>query len=483
MESLFQDIRYALRVCGRTPGFTAVAVLALALGIGANTAIFTIVNAVLLERLPFHDPDRIVALWEESTRRPGRNNVVGPSQFIRWRERTTVFERMAVLIDIRQNLTGSGNPEELIAQIVTADFFPILGVSPLIGRTFTGEENRDPQSNVVILGYELWKRRFGGDPAIVGRTIQLNARPNTVVGVMPPGFRLFIKEGSIAGKPSDLWRPYVLPADARDFGGRFAEAIARLKPGVSIDEAQTQMTAIARALERETPQRNANWGARVIALRDELSGEYRRALLILAGAVAFVLLIACANVANLLLARGAARQREIAIRAALGAGRGRVVRQLLTETAVLTVLGGSAGLLVAFWGLDLLLAMSPLDLTNAGPVRLSYPALGFTAVVSVVTTVICGLAPAFEGSRTEIQDTMRDSPRQAGGVRQRRMRQVFVVSEIALAVVLLVGAGLLLRSFASLRRVDPGYSTTNILTMRRQPPASKHRPDEERIRF
>jgi putative ABC transport system permease protein len=441
------------------------------------------VNAVLLQRLPFRDSERIVALWEESTRRPGRHNVVGPSQFLRWRDRATVFERMALLVDVRQNLTGSGTPEEVVLQIVTADFFPILGVSPLLGRTFTDAETRDPQANVVMLGYDFWRRRFGGDSDIVGRAIQLNGRPTLVAGVMPSGFRLFIKERSAVGKPADLWAPWVLPANARDFGGRFAEAIARLKPGVSIDEAQTQMTAIARALEHETPQRNANWGARVIALRDELSGEYRRALLILAGAVAFVLLIACANVANLLLARGAARQREIAIRAALGAGRPRVVRQLLTETAVLTVLGGSAGLLVAFWGLDLLLAMSPLDLTNAGPVRLSYPALGFTAVVSVMTTVICGLAPAFEGSRTDIQDTMRDSPRQAGGVRQRRMRQVFVVSEIALAVVLLVGAGLLLRSFASLRRVDPGYSTTNILTMRLQLPTAKYRTDEERIRF
>src|SRR5919198_3014789 len=241
MDSLLQDVRYALRGCARTPGFTAVAVLALAIGIGANTAIFTIVNAVLLERLPFRDPDRIVALWEESSRRPGRNNVVGPSQFVRWRERTTAFEMMAALADTRQNLTGSGVPEEVVVQIVTADFFPVLGVAPLIGRTFSDEENRDPQANVVVLGYELWHRRFGGDPKIVGRTIQLNARSNAVVGVMPPGFRLFIKEGSVAGKPSDLWAPYVLPANARDFGGRFMEAIARLKPGVSIRTAQAEL--------------------------------------------------------------------------------------------------------------------------------------------------------------------------------------------------------------------------------------------------
>ena len=217
MDTLLQDIRYALRVCVRTPGLTAIAILALALGIGANTAIFTIVNAVLLQRLPFRDSERIVALWEESTRRPGRHNVVGPSQFLRWSDRATVFERMALLVDVRQNLTGSGTPEEVVLQIVTPDFFPILGVSPLLGRTFTDAETRDPQANVVMLGYDFWRRRFGGDPDIVGRAIQLNGRPTLVAGVMPSGFRLFIKERSAVGKPADLWAPWVLPANARDF--------------------------------------------------------------------------------------------------------------------------------------------------------------------------------------------------------------------------------------------------------------------------
>ena len=484
MDTLLQDIRYAIRMCVRTPGFTIIAVVALGLGIGANTAIFTIVNAVLLERLPFREPDRIVSLWEEGAHRPGRNNTLGPANFIRWRERSASFDAMAAMVDTRANLTGRGDPEEIVVQNVEEQFFPILGVSPLVGRTFTDAENRDPQSSVVILGYDFWQRRFAGDPAIVGQTIQLNGRPQTVVGVMPQGFRLFIKEFSLAGKPSDLWAPYALPANARDAGGRYMQAIARLKPGVSIARAQTELSAIAAALATEFPARNAGWGARVNPLHAQLSDEYRAALLVLSGAVAFVLLIACANVANLLLARGAARQREIAIRSALGAARSRVVRQLLTESFVLAALGGAVGLLVGQWGIALLLALSPVDLNTAGTVSLSYPVLLFTASASLLTAIVCGLAPAFEGARTDVQEALKDGGRQVGaGVRHRRLRQAFVVSEIALAVVLLVGAGLMLRSFGSLRRVNPGYNTANVLTMRLQLPSAKYRDDAQRIRF
>jgi putative ABC transport system permease protein len=484
MDAVIQDVRYAIRLCLRSPGFTAVAVLALALGIGANTAIFTIVNSVLLERLPFRDPPGIVVLWEEGMHRPGRANVLGPSQFLRWGDRATSFSAMAALVDTRANLTSGGEPEEVVLQNVTAQFFPILGVAPLLGRTFTDDENADPRSAVVILGYDYWQRRFGGDRGIVGSTIQLNARPQTVVGVMPQGFRLFIKQGSLAGKPSDMWSPYALPADARNFGGRYLEAIARLKPGVSRAQAEVELKTIAGALAVETPERNKNWSAQVHTVRDELSGEYRRSLLVLAGAVAFVLLIACANVANLLLARGAVRQREIAIRTALGAPRRRVVRQLLTESLVLAMLGGAAGLLFAVWGVEFLVALSPVDLTNAGPVRVSDPVLAFTALVSLVTAIACGLAPAFEGSRADVQETLKDGARQSGGsVRHRRLRHAFVVSEIALAVVLLVGAGLMLRSFTTLRGVDPGYATGNILTLRLQLPGVKYRDDNQRIRF
>jgi putative ABC transport system permease protein len=484
LDSLMRDLRYAVRVSVRAPGVTVIAILALAIGIGANSAIFTIVNAVLLERLPFREPDRIVVLWEEFARRPGQKNVLGPAQFVRWKERATAFDRMAGLVDTRANLTDSGDPEEVIVQNVTADFFPILGVPPLLGRGFTDAENADPQTLSIILGYDLWQRRFGGDPSIVGRTIRLSARPRVVVGVMPPGFQLFIKSRSLTGKPSDLWAPWVLPADARTAGGRYLEAIGQLKPGTTIAQAQTQLTTIAAQLAIETPERNTGWGAQVVAIHDELSGEYRTALLMLAGAVAFVLLIACANVANLLLARGAAREREMAIRAALGAGRSRVLRQLLTETFLLAAIGGAGGLLLAHWGVAALASVSPVDLSASGHLALNRTVLAFTAIVSAATAVVSGIAPAFDGARADVQAALREGGRQIGaGVRSRRLREVFIVSEIALAVVLLVGAGLMLRSFRTMTRLDPGFSTANVLTMRLQLPTAKYTDDTRRIRF
>jgi putative ABC transport system permease protein len=483
MDALFQDIRYAIRLCLRAPGFTAVAVIALALGIGANTAIFTIVNAALIEKLPYKDPQRLVAVWEESTRRPGRANVVGPSNYLRWKERATAFDGMAGLVETRIALTGSGDPEELTVQNVTGDFFPILGVSPLIGRTFSDAEYNDQNSPAVILTYRLWQRRFGGDPAIVGKPLQLNGAPLTVVGIMPQDFQLQLRSNSLVAKPADLWRPWYLPPEARNPRGRFMSVIARLKPGISVEQAETEMKTIAAGLSSEFPQFDARWTVRVLSIRDELSRDFRPALLVLTGAVAFVLLIACANVANLLLARGAVRQREIAVRAALGAPRSRMIRQLLTESLVLGALGGAAGLLVARWGLDLLLALSPIDVSAFDHLTLSYPVLAFTAGVSILTAVICGFAPAFEGSRTDVQEALKDGSRQAGGgVRGKRLRHAFVIAEVALAVVLLVGAGLMLRTFGSLRRVDTGLDTSNVITMRVSLPARKY-DDPKALRF
>jgi len=484
MEYFLQDLRYAIRTCLRAPVFTMVAVLALALGIGANTAIFTIVHAVLLERLPYQDPDRLVAVWETSARRPGRSNTVAPANFIRWGERATVFDGLAGFAETRINLTDAGDPEELVAENVTAPYFSVLGVPPMLGRVFTPSESADPESSAVVLSGEVWQRRFGSDPSIVGRVIRLNGRPRTVVGVMPAGFRLFLKAGSLVGKPPDLWVPFVLPPAAREPRGRYLSSIARLKAGVPVAAAQSQMNALAASFAAEMPQFDTGWGVKVVPLHDELSGALRPALLVLSGAVAFVLLIACANVANLLLARGAARQREIAIRSALGAGRTRVIRQLLTESLLLGVLGGAAGLLVAQWSLAMLVAISPVDLTSLGRIDLNYSVLAFTGAVSLATAIVCGFAPAFEGARLDVQESLKDGARQVGGgVRHARLRQTFVVAEIALAVVLLVGAGLLLRSFDSLTRAGTGFDATNVLTMRMQLPAAKYPSDSKRIQF
>ena len=484
MDDVLQDIRYAIRLGLRTPGFTAIAVLALALGIGANTAIFTIVNAVLLEPLPFRDPGRLVVMWETNARRAGRPNTIAPANFLRWRERATAFERMAPFYDYRINLTGSGAPEELIGMDVTSDFFPTLGVSPVAGRIFADDEGPQGHDAVAILSYALWQRRFGGDAGVVGRTIQLNGRPITIVGIMPADTRLFIKRWSLTGKPAELWMPFAFTEASRQPRGRYMSAIARLKPGVPLSEAQAQMTTIAGGLTREFPEFDTGWGALLVPMHRELSGDLRPALLVLTGAVGFVLLIACANVANLLLARGATRRREIAIRTALGAGRVRIIRQLLTESLVLCVLGGGFGLLVAQWGLDALLAISPPELADLGSVSLSYPVLAFTAAVSLVTAIVCGFAPAFEGSRGSVQEALKDGARQIGAsVRHRRIRQAFVVGEIALAVVLLVGAGLMLRSFGTLRGVNPGFDARQVLTARVTVPTRRYDTDTKRIDF
>ena len=478
------DLRFAFRQLLKSPSFTLVAVFTLALGIGVNSAIFTVVNAVFLERLPYRDADRIAVIWETSAKRPGVSNVVGPSNFVRWKERATSFESMAAYAETRANLTDNGNPEELIAQNVTADYFPVIGVSPFLGRAFTAEESNDPQSSAVILSYELWQRRFGSDLSIIGRSIQLNGKPQTVIGVMPPGVRLYLKAGSLVNKPVDFWSPFVLGPEVRNARGRYLTVIGRLKPGVTIETARTEMNSIYASVVQELPAFDTGWGAKVVPLREELSGEIRPALFVLSGAVGFVLLIACANVANLLLARGAARKHELAVRSALGATRGQIVKQLLTESLLLGIFGGLVSLLVAQWSLALLEALSPIDLTSIGHLSVSYPVLAFTGAMSIATALACGLASALEGSRPDVQQALAQGGRQVGGgLRHRRMRHVLVIAEIALAVVLLIGAGLMLRSFASIRQVDPGFDPTNVLTLRMQLPRAKYPDDPARIRF
>ncbi len=482
VDELRQDLRYAARSFRKSPGFAAVTVITLALGIGAATAIFSIVHGILIAPLPFGKADRLVAVWEENADRPGRRNVVGPANFIRWNERQTSFSSMTALYDWRVSLTGRDRPEELIAQTVLPNFFETLGVRPMLGRGFAPDEGPDGKDAVTVLSWGTWQRVFGGDPGIVGRSIVLNGQPVTVIGVTPRNFGFFMKTGSLVGKPPDLWLPFVFSAKAREPHGRYLSAFARLRDGVPLEKARAEMKAMSASLAAELPRWDAGWTTRLVPMRDELSGEMGPALAVLGGAVGFVLLIVCVNVANLLLARGMARRQEMAIRAALGAGRGRVVRQLLTETLLLALVGGFAGWWVARAGLALLSAWSPVDPTILARIHLSLPVLGFSILVTVVAAVLSGLAPAFEGAREGLAEAMREGARTAGGsARARKLRQALVVAEVALAAVLLVGAGLLLRSFSRLAGIDPGFDPHGILTGRVTLSGKAYDENDERV--
>ncbi|MFN2455429.1 MAG: ABC transporter permease [Pyrinomonadaceae bacterium] len=484
MRILWQDLKYGVRMLLKNKGFTIVAVLALALGIGANTAIFSVVNAVLLRALPFANAERTVVVWENNRVRSRPHNVISPANFLDWQDQQNVFDEMSVFYDTRVNLTDAGEPEEIPAQVTTTNLFTLLGVEPILGRTFAPDDAEKGRDDVVVLGYGLWQRRFGGAADIVGKTLTLNGTKTTVIGVLPAGFNWFIKEGSLTGKPAEMWTPFKLGTAWRERKGRFPMAVARLKPGVSLQQAQTEMNGIASRLETQYPKFNKGWGVTLAAAREQFAGEIKTALYVLLGAVGFVLLIACANVANLLLARTAARQREMAIRAALGAGRWRVVRQLLTESLLLAFFGGALGLLLALWGVDTLVAFSPPHLLSADRVGISLPVLGFTFVVAVATGVIFGLVPALEASRFNLNDSLKESGKSTmGSTRSRRARNLFVVAEVALALVLLVGAGLMIKSFVRLQAISPGFDSENVLTLQVRLSPAKYREDNRKIAF
>ncbi|MFN7944109.1 MAG: ABC transporter permease [Blastocatellia bacterium] len=482
MNALWQDLRYGARMLVKQPGFTLIAIITLALGIGANTAIFSVVNAVLLRALPYRDADRLVTVWEKSQRR--EQNTINLGNFFDWKAQNDVFEDMAAFVDVRANLTGSGEPVELPAQLATDNLFSVLGVTPLLGRGFTPEDAQPGHDNVVVLSYGLWQRQFGGDANIIGRRLTLNNNENTVIGVLPPDFKWHLRENSATGQAAELWRPWNIPAQLRQRSGRFASAVARLKPGVSVAQARAAMDTIAGRLREQYKEFNTGWGATVVPLREQFAGELRPALRVLLGAVGFVLLIACANVANLLLARAAARQREIAVRAALGASRWRVVRQLLTESLLLSLLGGAAGLLLAWWGTAALVSLSPPELGALREIELSGPVLGFTLAVALLTGVLFGLVPALEAANLRLSETLREATRSlAGGLRSQRLRGALVIGEIALALVLLVGAGLLIRSFLRLQAQETGFNAQNVLTLRVGLPGRKYTRDAQVINF
>jgi predicted permease len=473
---LLQDLRYGLRMLMRNPGFTIVAVLALALGIGANTAIFSVVNTVLLRPLPYKNPEALMTVWEDATHMGFPFNTPSPANFLDWREQSTVFEGMAALAQRSFNLTGAGEPERFDGRKVSANLFTILGVEPILGRTFRPEEDQ-PGSRVVIFSHGVWQRRFGGDPGIIGRPVNLDGESYTVIGVMPRTVDL----PSMDNWHDQLWVPIAFSSEeAASRGNHYLEVIARLKPGVTRQQAQAEMTTIAARLERQYPEYNTRVGIKVQSLHEQLVGPIKPALLVLLGAVGFVLLIACANVANLLLARAAVRQKEIALRLALGASRSRLTRQFLTESVLLAGLGGLFGLIFSFIALDVLRKFIPESISQAQAIGIDGKVLIFTALVSLVTGLIFGLAPASQASNFNLSETLKEGGRDSSsGSRGNRIRGALVVSEVAVSFLLLIGAGLLINSFLNLRKLDPGYRADHLLTMKVQLPETKY-PDKER---
>ena len=483
-ETLAQDIRYGVRMLAKHKAFTSIAIITLALGIGANTAIFSVVNELLLRPLPYRDADRITTVWEVSPR--GRHqNTTSRANFRVWHDQNSSFQNMAAFSDQRLNLTGTGEPEELSVQFVTPEFFKILGVDPILGRTFLPEVDKADQSPVAVLSYGLWQRRFGAQASLVGDTITLNDEKFTVIGVVPPNFQFHIKQRSGTGRPAELWTILPMPVGpGANERGRFLGTVARLKDGVSVDQAAAELRTIHARLSDEEPQFNKNYTNEVLPLREQFFGNVRRPLWLMLGAVGFVLLIACANVANLLLSLATSREKEIAVRAALGARRFRIVRQLLTESLLLALLGSVLGLGFAWLGIKALVAISPRDLVSFQSVGLNLTVLSWTLGVSMLTGIIFGLAPALHISRLNLNDSLKDGGKSESGQASgsRRLRNALVVSEIALAVVLLASAGLLIRSFLRLQQVDRGFNTDNVLTMVVRLP-DRYREDPQVVNF
>jgi len=485
LEDFSHDLRFGLRMLGKNLSFTLVAVLTLALGIGASTAIFSVINSVLLRALPYRQPDRIVVVWEQNQRSNSKRNTVGPANFFVWQERNSVFEQMAFFYDHAVSLTGDAMPEQIPAQAVSANLLSLLGTPPAMGRVFSDDDSRKGHDNVVVLSYGLWQRRFGGDINIVGKTIRLGGQGQTVVGVMPPGFDFFLKHGSISqsGEKPQLWYVIADEPSWRKPGGRYLSAVARLKPGVSLGQAQSQMDTLEAALQKQWPDFDTGWGVNLVPLHDELRGDLRRPLWILFGAVSLVLLIACANVASLLLARGAARQKEWALRAALGATGPRLARQLITECLCLAGAGGALGLLLALWGTRALLLLGPRDVLGSTSVNADPRILLFALAASLLTALLFGLIPAFAAMRTDVNEILKEGGKASHGGLRIALRTFFVVGEVALAFVLLVGSGLLARSFLRLTAVDPGFNSANLLAVQLSLPSSRYQAESQRVIF
>jgi putative ABC transport system permease protein len=471
MRTLWQDVRFGARVLLKQPAFTLVAVLTLAVGVGANTTIFSVVNGVLLKSLPFPEPDRLVALNETSE--SARVMAAAYPNYLDWRAGQSVFENLAARMPAGGVITGGGEPERVMGRWVTASFFPVLGVRPGAGRFFTDAEDRPGAERVMVLGHGLWRRRYGGDPSVVGRAVSFNGESWTVVGVTPPEFDFYGRDNL----NNEFFIPLGRLADQEWMHERKSHVVmvtGRLKPGVGLERARSEMRALAARLGGQFPESNGGNGVGLRPLLEDYVGSARPGLLMLTLAVALLLLIACANVANLLLARGASRRREVALRMALGASRRRVVRQLLTESLMLASLGGAAGLLLAVWGLDLLVWLNPGGVPRLENVALDARVLGFTSAVTLLTGVAFGLTPALQTAGADFRSALGEGGPRATGA-GRRLRAALVVTEVALSLVLLVGAGLLLKSFWRLMEVDPGFDARGVLTFRLRLPDAKYR--------
>lgn len=455
MHTLLKDIRYGIRNLARHPGFTAVAVITLALGIGANTAIFSVVNAVLLRPLPFNDPERIVWLWD--TQPQLTTAPTSLPDFLGWKEQNRSFDGLAAFQGGSMFVDAGDGPTDTPVGLVTPELFSVFQVSPILGRTFTNEETLPGRFRVAVLSHSMWQSRYGSDRNISGRTIQLNGTPYTIIGVMPAGFSFPDR--------AELWRPLPIDPAKLDPGPHYLSVVGHLKPGVTLTQAQADMSTIAARLSQQYKEKNAGHGVRLEPLTKVVVGDIGLALYVLFGAVGFVLLIACANLANLMLARVGARQKEIGVRTALGASRLRIVRQLLTESIMLGVVGGGAGLLLAIWAVRWMVSLSADTIPRVREISVDPRVAGFTLLISVVTGVLFGLAPALQVSRPDLADALKESGRTTAGHRRNRLRSTLVVSEVALSLVLLVGAGLMIRSFAKLSQVDPGVKSAEVMTM------------------
>jgi putative ABC transport system permease protein len=467
MKSFSDDVRFAVRMMLKNPGFTAVALITLVLGIGANTAIFSVVNAVLLRSLPYQDPGRLLAVYGSSPQQGMEQWPLCAADVLDLKTRNDVFEKLAVYSDNQFTISGAGDPEQVHGMTVSSEFFQALGVSPLAGRVFIDQDGQPGTDSVVVISQGLWRRRFGSAPGILGQAITLHGRPSTVVGVMPSSFEFLSND-------IDLWVSFKLDPPGRR-GPFFLYGLGRLKPGATTPQARAQLDTIARLVQDRTPNLPSNWTFTAEPLNELLVGDMRPALLALLGAVGFVLLIASVNVASLMLARSAAREKEIAIRKALGASRLRIARQLLTESLFLALIGGAAGLAVAVWGAGLLAKLAPGNIPRLSEISIDGRVLSFTLIASLLSGAIFGLVPAFRGSRSSIGEMLKEGGRSdSGGALWRRLRGALVIAEIALSLMLLVGAGLLIKSLVRLQNVSPGFASGGLLTMGVQLPAARY---------